>query len=888
MGVIVDTELAAALSSVGLFHGTARYRDGEDEGNLDYEGEYDPGSLGGLYVTPSRRFADYYATTNQWGKEGRSGRKSEQVIHRITVLPGAEIALDEDVFGWYDAIMHYRHNRPFFGVLGVYGVTRDLLDSETVEQIEAEIDTLGQPDDEDEDEWGDEAPDEYSDRFIEWTNNYAAPVFTEWLERYRRARAAGHPPPQPPEFRILNDRFEADPPLAPGVTGVRYEALREQLATPRTQRLEPDPELAALEPLIRAAAQADPDDQRFWLTAREGARMNLGPFESNRLRILTTLTQRELYEAVEAFLLVMMRLRANRRGLAAAMLKWLRGGAQPTRDDLDVLAWRYGEQASELRHFAIVLGWFGQMIRGEPIDTDAREALRLPGLRVSMWTLMDRLSRPLQQTPATLDYDLETRAWVAVLKNRLAYCRKAGQSVSGARSPAEEYHALRERLSTPPVTRVEPDPELVAIDPLIRAARRPYDSDRDRELWFVREGSKLELAPFWSNRREILMRLTRRELYEALQAFFLAVIRLLPEQAARARFLLAALRGTRGSETELRALQRTEHPQSYPQHYWRQGGLRYWVMLLYWFGRSVRGEPLEPLSIREADLELFQLRPVVLAVMEAMVHPVEDNAELDMVTRAWLAILQARLPYRRGARQAVTGRGSTVRGDADYTRIRKQLVPQSTPVNLRPAPVMHEDIALEHYTFESEIHKLSAAGIWAATIALIEFMLPYLEQWLSTQTPRVSLQGDARDDALLRTLQLVAELRRLRDRPESDAFQARILALPIGERLNAEYQLPASDGPFPSNPRRAAARSVALALEVVTAQVERDRDETYEVARDRLLSLRRTRLSRAYVAGASVACTGSAVMFVDQECHRRGMALLWRVFAGSRPFVGPL
>jgi len=211
----VTQEMAEALNSVGFYHGTGYLEEEEEEEDYYGDGGVEMTPLGGLYVTPNRDFASYYAESKRLYLSGARGTLDEgdEVIHRITILPGAEIALDEDPFGAYDAFKHYQHTQPFFGLYGAYGVVRDLMaEAGVLEDFEADLSRIEAEIEEEGNDW-DFSPDDFEDDLARWTQDYAAPVLGEWLKQYRAAVKAGVPVPMPPELRILNDQFVADPPL---------------------------------------------------------------------------------------------------------------------------------------------------------------------------------------------------------------------------------------------------------------------------------------------------------------------------------------------------------------------------------------------------------------------------------------------------------------------------------------------------------------------------------------------------------------------------------------------------------------------------------------------------------------------------------------------------
>lgn len=222
MALILDAELANALNAVGLYHGRAEF-DAEDDSNAD-EGEDGMPPVGGFYVTARRTFADEYAQAARWREQGRRGLPddpSRQTVHRVTLLPGAEVALDEDLFGAYDAWTHAKHGLPFTDLYGVYQPLHTYLEEAGVlDEVEQRIaDEVAGDDDP---EWLDEAlPDDYYDLLEAWTNDYVEAALRAW-QRIGGAL---------PELRILNDAFTVDPPF-PGpravTVGVRSEDLRRQ------------------------------------------------------------------------------------------------------------------------------------------------------------------------------------------------------------------------------------------------------------------------------------------------------------------------------------------------------------------------------------------------------------------------------------------------------------------------------------------------------------------------------------------------------------------------------------------------------------------------------------------------------------------------------------
>jgi len=192
-----DPALLAALNAYGLWHGRAAGITLEDEllhgwgEGLDDE---PPGAFSGLYVTADRDYAARIA-------EARSATYgTDPVVHRITLLPGVDLALDEDMLGAVDAWDAWHNLDPWWHRgLELHPLIRDLLPEDTARKMirEYEGEDPG-PDDELLGDWH-ELP---LDR---WGRELAFPALDTWLAASERT--------QPPNLVILNDRFEADPPI---------------------------------------------------------------------------------------------------------------------------------------------------------------------------------------------------------------------------------------------------------------------------------------------------------------------------------------------------------------------------------------------------------------------------------------------------------------------------------------------------------------------------------------------------------------------------------------------------------------------------------------------------------------------------------------------------
>lgn len=209
---ILDAEMAAALTKAGLWHGRASL-EGVDLEDIEFEREEGTGGylapFGGLYVTGDFGEAGKYADEHLNFLKGGTGRfgEAEHQIHQIEILPGAEVALDEDLFGWGDLVYAWRDgdlhiwygltHPSGFGWTGPMSRDFDLRYRRMLMDLNL-VDT-----DNPEDFFEIEPSDFYY--FVEeWTYYYVCAMLRGWMANTGM---------MPPKIRILNDRFRATPGL---------------------------------------------------------------------------------------------------------------------------------------------------------------------------------------------------------------------------------------------------------------------------------------------------------------------------------------------------------------------------------------------------------------------------------------------------------------------------------------------------------------------------------------------------------------------------------------------------------------------------------------------------------------------------------------------------
>ena len=216
-------EIVAALNEIGLHHGAAELPANASLHDLE-RAEYDPwdndllSAFGGLYVTPQLFLADTYALQASHAIAGALGLRSvPHGTHRILLLPGVELALDEDLVGWGDAAISFNQNpdgewwRHFDvnTILSFLQAAGSGVTERARQQVQTLKDELHQ-----EHLAGDEFleplnPADYEDTVLQWTHDFVGPVMEGWYKRHINNPDAY----QPPRLRILNEQYVAEPPL---------------------------------------------------------------------------------------------------------------------------------------------------------------------------------------------------------------------------------------------------------------------------------------------------------------------------------------------------------------------------------------------------------------------------------------------------------------------------------------------------------------------------------------------------------------------------------------------------------------------------------------------------------------------------------------------------
>lgn len=192
--ILTDPAILAALNEHGFWHGRAADADVEEAPHVAELEDDPPPVFSGLYVTGIRSYARDMANARATFYE------SEPVLHRVYLLPGVELALDEDMLGATDTWDAWRHADPlWFRNITLHPLVASLLPEDTDEQLVLEY--AGEEDEPDEDLQGD-----WSELdFDQWARDLVEPALRTWLPRGGT----------PPNLVILNDAFRADPPLPP-------------------------------------------------------------------------------------------------------------------------------------------------------------------------------------------------------------------------------------------------------------------------------------------------------------------------------------------------------------------------------------------------------------------------------------------------------------------------------------------------------------------------------------------------------------------------------------------------------------------------------------------------------------------------------------------------
>lgn len=176
-------------------------------------------AFGGLYVSGKKVNAGFYAQGAVEAIEDYywSSATPEEFdwaqpeVHRIFLLPGVELALDEDELGWayipneennWNALgLYYDHSVNLAIAAGVYDdMLRELGEfGEALEQEEEKDPNFY---------WEPMGDIPFIDRL---TQTYVGPILEAWYALWQRFAP---PPPPLPKLRLLNQQWYADPPIA--------------------------------------------------------------------------------------------------------------------------------------------------------------------------------------------------------------------------------------------------------------------------------------------------------------------------------------------------------------------------------------------------------------------------------------------------------------------------------------------------------------------------------------------------------------------------------------------------------------------------------------------------------------------------------------------------
>lgn len=211
-----------AMNEAGLWHGRASILVRQQVRRAFEEDPYDRWehqileAFGGLYISDSEKTAKHYAQGAAQAIEGYYWPSSSgdftwafPAIHRIFLVPGVEIALDEDELGWaylpneennWEALGLYRDNTVKLAYEAGIGSELDEQFAKLFRELEAE---------EDKDpafywEPMDEAP------LIEKLSlEIAGPIIEKWYENWVAGNVL-----ELPDLRLLNQMWYAEPPIA--------------------------------------------------------------------------------------------------------------------------------------------------------------------------------------------------------------------------------------------------------------------------------------------------------------------------------------------------------------------------------------------------------------------------------------------------------------------------------------------------------------------------------------------------------------------------------------------------------------------------------------------------------------------------------------------------
>lgn len=231
MAYEVSEDVRESLNIFGLWHGRAELLISAEEWEELYQ--WDPphtrwnnpywDAFGGLYVTGERDGARVFARhaterVNFWyddPDEWPPGLDielpiAEAIIHRVRLLEGVKVAIDEDEFGWGAMTADFVENRPApwkalrppEAVHPASDLYKEIQSEMNKQNEELEADQLGNYLYD---------PNEEYDFVRQLTNKWAGPILEHWNNTM--GWPAPWNKPYPPKIRILNEYWSSDPPF---------------------------------------------------------------------------------------------------------------------------------------------------------------------------------------------------------------------------------------------------------------------------------------------------------------------------------------------------------------------------------------------------------------------------------------------------------------------------------------------------------------------------------------------------------------------------------------------------------------------------------------------------------------------------------------------------
>jgi len=219
-------QIVTSLTGAGLWHGRASILVNAEVQKAFEEDVYKRwthtflAAFGGLYVTGDINTAKFYAesaanTINDYYESRLDSLVIAQPeVHRIFLLPGVELALDEDELGWA-YIPNGENNWEALGL--VYDHSINLaVDAGVYDAMEGSFSTLFKELEREEKQnpdflWN---PLDAQPMVDQLSQLYAGPILEAWYRRWQNFS----PPPCRPNLRLLNQLWYADPPIIDRLT----------------------------------------------------------------------------------------------------------------------------------------------------------------------------------------------------------------------------------------------------------------------------------------------------------------------------------------------------------------------------------------------------------------------------------------------------------------------------------------------------------------------------------------------------------------------------------------------------------------------------------------------------------------------------------------------